>query len=140
MSIFVKDGKRFNITTYDRFKYGRNPWTDPEFRAANGVTEVPDPTPPEDFSDDIYYVTSQDTEPFVIWTRKSDEQIAQVQASRAATTAQQYLDSTDYLFCVDRHSKLLADEPERAAEIAVKREEAREAIRLWKSMQPVMPA
>ena len=38
-------------------------------------TEIPDPTPPEDYTDETYYRTEQDEAPYVIFTRKSTEQL-----------------------------------------------------------------
>lgn len=37
--------------------------------------EIADPAPPADYSDDLYYRTEQDDAPYVVYTRKSDEQI-----------------------------------------------------------------
>ena len=37
--------------------------------------EVADPAPPADFSDDTYYRTEQEDAPYVVYTKKSDEQI-----------------------------------------------------------------
>jgi hypothetical protein len=53
-------------------------------------TEIPDPTPPEDYTDETYYRTEQDDAPYVVFTKKSDEQIAQVmqQKAKAQRTAQ----------------------------------------------------
>lgn len=42
------------------------------------LDEIPDPVPPEDFSDDTYYRTEQDDAPYVVWTKKSPEQLKQV--------------------------------------------------------------
>ena len=69
--MFIKDNKRCNPyapftdaagTTYPRM---------PE----NLYTEIPDPTPPEDYTDETYYRTEQDEAPYVIFTRKSTEQL-----------------------------------------------------------------
>lgn len=49
--------------------------TDPAVRAAVGVTEIADPVPPADYSEDVYYRTEQREAPYVVYTRKSDEQI-----------------------------------------------------------------
>ena len=40
--------------------------------------EIHDPVPPADYSDETYYRTEQDDAPYVIFTKKSDEQIAAV--------------------------------------------------------------
>lgn len=45
--------------------------------------EIPEPSAPEDYSTDYYYRTEQDDAPYVIYTRKSDEQIAQINQAKA---------------------------------------------------------
>lgn len=50
----------------------------PEIRARAGVIELADPVPPADYSDETYYRTEQDDAPYVIYTKKSDEQIAAI--------------------------------------------------------------
>lgn len=47
------------------------------------LEEIPDPVPPEDYSEDLYYRTEQDEAPYVVYTRKSDEQIAEVMLQKA---------------------------------------------------------
>jgi hypothetical protein len=64
------------------------PYTD-----ANGVrypkipisllTEIAEPIPPEDYSEDMYYRTEQDTTPYVVYTKKSAEQIGAITLLRA---------------------------------------------------------
>jgi hypothetical protein len=46
-------------------------------------TEIPDPTPPQDYTDETYYRTEQDETPYVVFTKKSEEQIAQVMQQKA---------------------------------------------------------
>ena len=139
--MFIKDNKRWNkpysrgTTEIDGVRYPNTVWDDPTFRAAQGVTEIPDPQLPEGVSDETHYIHTLNEAPWFDVTPKSDEQIATQNLSKAATAAQMYLDSTDYLFSVDRNAKLLADEPDRAAELITKREEARVTVRLWKSTQ-----
>ena len=55
----------------------------PEIRAAAGVIEIAEPVPPADYSEDTYYRTEQDAAPYVVYTRKSDEQIAAVMQAKA---------------------------------------------------------
>jgi len=50
----------------------------PEIRERAGVIEIADPVPPADYSDETYYRTEQDDAPYVIFTKKSDEQIAAI--------------------------------------------------------------
>jgi hypothetical protein len=46
------------------------------------LEEIPDPIPPEDFSDDLYYRNEMDDAPYVTWTRKPQEQIDALVKSR----------------------------------------------------------
>lgn len=46
------------------------------------LTEIADPLPPADYSEDTHYRTEQDEAPYVVYTRKSDEQIAAAALSR----------------------------------------------------------
>lgn len=62
---------------------GRSKLDTPEIRAELGIVEILDPTPPEDYSDETYYRTESDDAPYVIFTKKSDEQIAQVMQQKA---------------------------------------------------------
>lgn len=77
--MFILNEKRINIhapfTTSEGVTYGN--LTDPAVRNQLGVIEVSEPTPPEDYSESTYYRTEQDEAPYVIYTRKSDEQIAE---------------------------------------------------------------
>lgn len=86
--MFTLNSKRINpdapLTTPDGVTYAN--LRDPSVREQLGVQEIPDPQPPEDYSDETYYRTEQDTAPYVVFTRKSDEQIEQ--ARRAKVQAQ----------------------------------------------------
>ena len=71
MFIFIDTSKRCNVFA---------PYTSPDgttypFIPKHMVTEIPDPTPPEDYTDETYYRTEQDEAPYVIFTRKSTEQL-----------------------------------------------------------------
>jgi hypothetical protein len=76
--MFTLNQKRFNIyapyEAPDGTRYGN--LTDPVLREQLGVVEIPDPQAPADYSQDTYYRTEQDDAPYVVYTRKSDEQIA----------------------------------------------------------------
>lgn len=50
----------------------------PEQRAAANVVEIADDPVPADYSDDFYYRSESQESPYVIYTRKSDEQIQAV--------------------------------------------------------------
>lgn len=78
--MFIKDNKRINLNVpqiIDGVTY-QDLRRFPEVMAAQGITEIADPAPPADYSDDTYYRTEQDDAPYVVWTRKSDEQIQAV--------------------------------------------------------------
>lgn len=83
--MFILNEKRINIyapfVTTEGVTYGN--LTDPVVRSQLGVVEVTEPTPPEDYSEDLYYRTEQDEAPYVVYTRKSDEQIAEAALSKA---------------------------------------------------------
>jgi hypothetical protein len=49
--------------------------TEPSSRQEAGVTEIADPVPPEDYSEATYYRNEIDDAPYVIYTKKSDEQL-----------------------------------------------------------------
>ena len=60
---------------------GRTRLDSPELRAAVGVIEIDDDPAPEDYSGDTYFRTedwSATQRPYVIYTRKSDEQIDEI--------------------------------------------------------------
>lgn len=81
--MYIKDSKRFNIyasaeidgVTYPNF-------ADHVLRTSLGITEIPDPTPPDDYSDETYYRTEQDDAPYVVYTKKSEEQLEELAAQK----------------------------------------------------------
>lgn len=77
MSIFVDQATNLRVNIQSPYK-GRSRLDTAEIRAELGVIEIAEPTPPADYSDDLYYKTEQDAAPYVVYTRKSDEQIAAV--------------------------------------------------------------
>ena len=93
--MFILNEKRINIhapfVTTEGVTYGN--LTDPVVRNQLGVVEVTEPTPPEDYSEDLYYRTEQDEAPYVVYTRKSDEQIAEVTLSKAKQVRKQEVDA-----------------------------------------------
>jgi hypothetical protein len=54
----------------------------PEQRAAANVVEIAEPTPPVDYSDDFYYRAESQEAPYVVYMKKSDEQITAVRWNR----------------------------------------------------------
>jgi hypothetical protein len=83
--MFIRNGLRFNIyaaqTLGDVFYPN---FLDPALRASLGITEVADPMPPDEYQThpEYWYRTEQDDAPYVVYTRKSDEQITQVDAAK----------------------------------------------------------
>lgn len=79
--MFVINGNRVNIYAQYTDPLTGQIWPNllaKDLQAKFGVQEIPDPSAPADFSDDLYYRTEQDTAPYVVYTKKSDEQITQV--------------------------------------------------------------
>jgi hypothetical protein len=68
--------------------------TDPTVRQQVGIVEIADPVPPVDYSDETYYRTEQDEAPYVIYTKKSDEQIMAVMVTKYESALDAYLDQT----------------------------------------------
>lgn len=122
--MYIKDNKRFNIyaqATIDGVTYAN--FIDPVLRDSLGITEIADPTVPEDYSEDTYYRTEQDEAPFVVYTKKSDEQIAQVKQSRINAQSLAYLAETDWL--VTRFAETGTPIPD---DVKTARQSARDAI------------
>ena len=81
--MFTRNQKRCNIyapAEIDDVRYSG--FTDPSLREQLGIVEVADPVPPEDYSEDTYFRTEQDDAPYVVYVRKSDEQINQATRAR----------------------------------------------------------
>ncbi len=97
------------------------------------LEEIQDPQPPEDYSDETYYRTEQDDAPYIVYTKKSEEQLTHLANSKAVVAARAHLESTDYLFTVDKYAALT---DERKAELTASREAARVTIR-EKSPAPI---
>lgn len=79
--MFIDQDTQKRVNIYAPYA-GRSKLDTPEIRAEVGVIEIADPVPPEDFSDETYYRTEQDDAPYVIFTRKSAEQLRQVELSK----------------------------------------------------------
>ena len=78
MFIDEETGRMVNINAPYK---GRTRLDSEEIRAAVGVIEIADDPAPEGYSDDTYFRTedwSATQRPYVIYTRKSDEQINEV--------------------------------------------------------------
>lgn len=59
-----------------------NDLTKPEDREALGIIELPDPERPTDFTEESYFVTQQDDAPYVVYTKKPPEMLAQIEANK----------------------------------------------------------
>ena len=95
--MFIDQTTQLRVNIYAPYK-GRSKLDTPEIRAAVGVIEIADPIPPEDYSDETYYRTEQDAAPYVIYTKKSPEQLERLQDDKNLQSAVNHLESTDYLF------------------------------------------
>ncbi len=93
--MFILNNRRVNIyasyTTAEGVTYAN--LVDPTVRANVGVIEIADPTPPLDYSDETYYRTEQDVEPYVVYTRKSDEEVMAVMVRKYEVALDNYLDA-----------------------------------------------
>jgi len=57
------------------------------------LDEITEPTPPEGYSEDFFYKVEMDEAPYVIYTRKSDEQIAAITLQKAKQKRQTDVES-----------------------------------------------
>ena len=83
--IYIRNGKRFNIyasQTIDSITYPD--FCNAQVQANLGITMVEPPAPPADFSYDTYNETEQDTDPYVVYTKKSQEQLDELAAQKEA--------------------------------------------------------
>jgi hypothetical protein len=79
--IYIRNGRRFDINAdheIDGEKFGFNSFLNKDIQSRFNIVKVPVQTTPEDYSEETYYRTEQDDAPYVIYTKKSDEQIQQV--------------------------------------------------------------
>lgn len=123
--MFVRNSQRFNIyapQTIDGVTYPH--FLDPLTRSSLGIEEIETPAPPEDFTYDTYYVTEQNEAPYVVYTRKSDEQIATMRQQQTNDASRRYLFDTDWM--VTRFMENGTPIPD---EVKAKRQEARDAIK-----------
>ena len=85
MTIWIDDDTKLRVNINAPYK-GFSRLDTPEIRAAANVVEIADDPVPADYSDEFYY-RSEDwnatQRPYTVYTRKSDEQIAQVLMTRA---------------------------------------------------------
>lgn len=93
-----RDLKRVNIFApyTDEDGVGHANLVDPRVREAAGITEIQEPSVPEDYSDITYFRTESQYPPYVEYTRKPDEMIQATLDSIAKTKALEYLNRTDW--------------------------------------------
>lgn len=84
--------------------------------------EIEDPRP-ADYSDTTYYRTEQDTAPYIVYSRKSAEQLQQHTQSQINKQSSTYLSDTDWY--VTRFIETGIPVP---AEVTEKRQNARDSI------------
>ncbi len=123
--MFILNKKRINIhapfTTDNGIQYAN--LLSEDVRKILGVKEIPDPTIPEDYTVETYYRVEQDEAPYVVYTKKSEEQLQQIQQNKINQAALDYLNSTDWY--VTRFTETAVAIPE---EIKAKRQAARDSI------------
>lgn len=106
MTVWIDKETRLRVNINAPYK-GRSRLDSEEIRAELGVIEVPEPPAPEDYSEDTYYRTECDAAPYVVYTRKSPEQIYQaLDAKCTAARAAEYANSTDSLFFKEMRGEL----------------------------------
>lgn len=91
-----RSGKRFNpfaSHTVNGTNYTGNILNYPEAMAHLGIREIEEPAPPADYADHLYYRTSQDDAPYVIYTRKPQEQIEAYLIAQFEAALDNHLDS-----------------------------------------------
>jgi hypothetical protein len=107
--MYIDNDTKLRVNINAPYK-GRSRLDTAEIRAEVGVVEIAEPTPPADYSDDLYYRTEQDAAPYVVYTRKSDEQIAAVRWTKIKQKRDELTDNggcfvADKWFHTDTKSK-----------------------------------
>ena len=88
--MFIYNGKLLNIFApieVNSIKYPN--LLDPQLRQTLGVQEIPEPNPPTDYSEELYSRTEIQEPPYVAYTKKPPEQIAQERSWLLLLTVQQ---------------------------------------------------
>lgn len=96
------------------------------------LEEIPEPLMPEDYTQDTYWRTEQDEAPYVIYTRKSEEMIAQFRQQQSNAVANALLQGTDWVIIRHQDQLLLGVTPTLDAvelkDLLGKRQVARKSI------------
>lgn len=87
--MYILDGKRININSHivvGDFQYPN--LLDEDLRIRLGVEEIQPPAPPSDYAEnpDYYFVTEQDYAPYIVYTKKSDEQVDEIKLNKAKSS------------------------------------------------------
>ena len=125
--VHIRNGKRFNIYAQQEIDGVTYPeFTSASLQAQLGITAV-EPEVPADFSYDTYTVQEITDAPYVVYTKKSQEQITQQENAKKVAEAKQYLYDTDFKMLPDYTPS--PDTTETLEEIKAKRSSARELVR-----------
>lgn len=123
--VHIRNGKRFNIYAQQEIDGVTYPeFTNAALQSQLGITTV-EPEVPVDYTDDTYYRTEQDTAPYVVYEKKSAEQITEQNNARFIMEAKAYLLATDYKMLSDYVPK---ENGEPLSEIIAKRASARDLV------------
>jgi hypothetical protein len=90
--MFIDNETKLRVNVNAPYK-GYSKLDTPEIRAAANVVEIPEPTPPEDYSDEFYFRTEQEDAPYVVYTKKSNEAIAQIMLGKFTTAMEAHYDA-----------------------------------------------
>lgn len=98
MATFWIDGNGIRFNPFARHivngvVYSGNILSFPSAMAALGVQEISEPAPPADYEEYLYYRTEQENAPYVVYTRKPQEQIDAFLIKRFEVALDSYLDT-----------------------------------------------
>jgi hypothetical protein len=93
--MFIRNNKRFDV--YGAYvingeSFGAGAFLNQEIRDRMQVTMLSDPAPPDDYSPDTYDRREINDAPYVVYTRKSDEQIQALMLQRYEQALDEHLD------------------------------------------------
>lgn len=124
--VHIRNGKRFNIYAQQEIDGVTYPeFTNATLQAQLGITTV-EPEVPADFSYDTYTVQEITDAPYVVYTKKSAEQLAAQELAKNLAAAHAYLAETDYKMLADYTVK---PDGEPLDSIKAKRATARATVR-----------
>ena len=123
--IFVKDNKRINVWASHQDEQGNvyPNLASPDLMERFGITVVPDPAPPEDYTTRTYDVREIEDAPYVLYVKRNPELVAREDIQLTNYYSRNYLAETDWY--VIRFLETGVPVP---ADVTQKRQEARAAI------------